>query len=446
MDCQICLEAIKGWNKKIACSHCNKDCCTSCAKTFILSKLSEPVCMHCSKDWNRDFMSNNFTQKFMNKEYKNHRENVLFERQVAMLQETQKEAERRKNIKQVTDEMKIIDAKMKKLRLKKRELQQKKWKLQNPSQAEEEEKVKKEKFYGHCPKEGCRGFINSSWKCGICDTKICKSCKEDITDTEDHTCNPDIVASVRALKSESKPCPKCKIPIIKSSGCRQMWCTQCHVAFDYYSGEIVRRGTIHNPHYLEWQRNNAGFQQPGNACGRDRLPNENFYALIQPFHGKKKADYFHHFNRFLNHCATIERGNYEVDINNYDVGEYLELRIKLLLNQISESEFKTKLQRNEKKVNKKYEIFLVVDMFVETGRDILDQAFRNERTFTGNISKEKMKETKKMVKELINYTNTSLEKIGKSYKNKVPQIILETEVYPRWQNRAGEEYIEFKLA
>ena len=33
-----------------------------------------------------------------------------------------------------------------------------------------------------------------------------------------------------------------------------MWCTQCHTAFSWKSGQIQTR--VHNPHYYEWLREN----------------------------------------------------------------------------------------------------------------------------------------------------------------------------------------------
>ena len=35
-----------------------------------------------------------------------------------------------------------------------------------------------------------------------------------------------------------------------------MWCTQCHVAFSWRTGEIDH-GNIHNPHALAWKRKNG---------------------------------------------------------------------------------------------------------------------------------------------------------------------------------------------
>ena len=83
--------------------------------------------------------------------------------------------------------------------------------------------------------------------------------------------DPDTKATAELLSKDTKPCPKCSIPIHKLEGCDQMWCTQCHTGFSWKRGTIENR--IHNPHYYEWQRQNNGGQAPRNPgdfeCGRD---------------------------------------------------------------------------------------------------------------------------------------------------------------------------------
>jgi hypothetical protein len=130
------------------------------------------------------------------------------------------------------------------------------------------------KFIRSCVNESCNGFLNEDWFCTLCNHSTCKECNCLIkkgsplegsvsttvlplegsvsTTLEQHTCNPDDVASAKLINTDTKPCPTCKTGIYRISGCNQMWCIQCHTAFDWTTGKIETY--IHNPHYYEWMR------------------------------------------------------------------------------------------------------------------------------------------------------------------------------------------------
>jgi hypothetical protein len=86
-----------------------------------------------------------------------------------------------------------------------------------------EEKVKaedsKKNYIRNCPNNSCRGFINEEWKCGLCGTKICKKCFEQVEDEKSHKCDPNIIETNKLIAKDSKPCPKCNCLITKLSGC-----------------------------------------------------------------------------------------------------------------------------------------------------------------------------------------------------------------------------------
>ncbi len=150
-----------------------------------------------------------------------------------------------------------------------------------------------------CPAEGCRGFLNGKWVCGVCDTAVCRHCHEVVdlavwavpahcwldaegagvrepeevaperrvlrsgaADAEPerrtwHRCSPPAVETARLLVKETKPCPTCRALISKIDGCDQMWCTQCQTAFSWATGQ-KEEGRVHNPHYYEWLRRTQG--------------------------------------------------------------------------------------------------------------------------------------------------------------------------------------------
>lgn len=106
-------------------------------------------------------------------------------------------------------------------------------------------------FIRGCPATGCRGFLNETHRCGLCDGEFCRDCLESLS--ANHLCDQAIAASVAAINREAKPCPSCATLISKIDGCDQMWCTQCHTTFSWSTG-CKETGITHNPHYYEWMR------------------------------------------------------------------------------------------------------------------------------------------------------------------------------------------------
>lgn len=132
----------------------------------------------------------------------------------------------------------------------------------------------KREFVMRCPDDGCRGFLSTAYKCGVCTKYTCTQCHVVLGESkpDDHVCNKDDVESAKAIKAETRPCPKCGTRIFKIDGCDQMWCIMdgCHTAFSWNTGHIVT-GVVHNPHYYEWLRRTGGGQAPREAgdipCG-----------------------------------------------------------------------------------------------------------------------------------------------------------------------------------
>jgi len=82
----------------------------------------------------------------------------------------------------------------------------------------------------------------------------CSQCGVHQEENTTHVCHPEHLTNWKTILETSVPCPGCKIPIQKSSGCYQMWCTLCCTAFDWKSGQLLVTHQFHNPHYSEYQR------------------------------------------------------------------------------------------------------------------------------------------------------------------------------------------------
>jgi hypothetical protein len=85
----------------------------------------------------------------------------------------------------------------------------------------EEKKVEAKKFVRRCTADGCKGFLSSVWKCGVCENWVCPDCFEVKGKEKDvaHTCKPENIETANLIKKDTKPCPSCGEMIMKSEGC-----------------------------------------------------------------------------------------------------------------------------------------------------------------------------------------------------------------------------------
>ena len=194
--------------------------------------------MGCKNLWSREFVDSFCTKIFRNSELRRHRENVLFEREKIRMPETQPDVERilamrhlnfvlgeqrnrlvrlhnrytaqgisfeaRKHLKELQDLNAEMTQTFEDLN-----------KLRNGATVGDHSQplalVRK------CPTEDCKGFMNEEWFCGLCKNTFCEHCNELVNDQ--HECDPGAVETMKLLKKDTKPCPKCGTMIHKLSGC-----------------------------------------------------------------------------------------------------------------------------------------------------------------------------------------------------------------------------------
>ena len=89
--CNICTEKFnKSTRSEICCEYCDFEACNTCCRKWMLNE-SQPKCMNqsCDRIWTRKFISKHFPKSFIHSEWKEHRENVLLQQEIALLPETQ---------------------------------------------------------------------------------------------------------------------------------------------------------------------------------------------------------------------------------------------------------------------------------------------------------------------------------------------------------------------
>ncbi len=419
-DCNVCCEKFNISNRaKVNCNFCNFESCRKCTQKYLTDITTDAHCMQCKNIWNREFIDSACTKSFRNRELKQHRENILFEREKCFLPDAQVILARRKEKQRIISEN---DKKIQEMYAQIRELDYQNTLVRIEGDATPD--TERRKFVRKCPVTECRGFLSTQWKCEICENNICHECNE--IKGDNHICEANAVETMKMLKKDTKACPNCGTMIFKISGCSQMWCPDCHTAFDWNTLRI-EKGIIHNPHYYEFQR--LGGNAPRNhgdiPCGglpsltelytkcriRQEPPRHRYYVNQPTIPSETKIIF--DFHRTINHIDQVEIYAY----NRNEVENNIEIRIKYLANELSEEEYKFILQKNEKAREKRRDILNILTMFSQSGSDLLRQFVNSD------IS---MDQFSSIITNLREYTNDTLRTISKRYTCVVPQINIET--------------------
>lgn len=415
-DCTICCEKFNlTCHKKVECNYCELECCRKCIQKYLTDITTDAHCMQCKNIWNREFIDSACTKHFRNKDLKIHRENILFEREKCFLPDAQVIVARRKEKTRLIEENKI---KIREFMLKVDRLERENAHiLLEGDLVPGGELSERRKFIRKCPVSECRGFLSTQWKCELCENRICHECNE--VKEDPHVCEAGAVETMKLLKKDTKACPNCGTMIFKISGCAQMWCPDCHTAFNWNTMQI-EKGIIHNPHFYEFQR--LGGNAPRNAgdipCGGMPDISELYtkckikyqetirYRYVAPMIPLESKIFFD-FHRIISHINQMEIHGYRVPCENNT-----EMRIKYLTNSLTEDEYKFTLQKNEKAREKRRDILNILTMFTQTGADILRQFVNGELLENGTD----------IIHNLRDYTNETLCTISKRYSCVVPQL------------------------
>lgn len=425
--CSICIEPYnKVANTEVKCCFCDKSSCRRCIQTFLTTSTNDPHCMHCSKAWDREFIDDTLTMTYRMGDYKKHRENVLLEREIALMPATQHRAEQVRSAEKMEREVVFpLNDTLRKLYEKETEIKKdinRIYTLRADALYQVRllrdgrgEKVKVEtQFVRKCPDGECRGFLSTAWKCGLCSKWACSDCHEIKGDDRDseHTCNPDNVATAKLLAKDSRPCPGCGTVITKIEGCDQMWCPQCHCAFSWRTGQ-KETGVVHNPHFYEWQRKQNGGVAPrvaGDvACGGIPAYHDVRARLIGLF--PKEQEQVLNFHRIVSHVQHVEVARYHNVFNQLDNQD---LRIMYLLGNLDKELLKVEIQKREKRREKERAIRRAMEVLVQAGTDLI----RRIMAETDPSNKRKIMEE---VDALRIYVNELLAKIHDRLKLSVAQ-------------------------
>lgn len=481
MSCQICDEKLnKSTRKPVECILCEGDpkpsCCLKCFTTFLLTSSNiNPSCMFCKNELTLDFV-HEIASKTFSDQYNNYRFEKRFEIEKSRLPETQEEANRIKwtiqkerqmiklhnqravihyqkkiitddlkfvnrqkiapvELNQMNDELKRLSAIYTDLNIQYHRVNSQRWyngqammydeyriAIREAAAAGGEEGKREERktFIKACPDNTCRGFLSTAYKCGTCDKYFCPDCNEvkNARNDDAHVCNEETKATMELIKSDSKPCPKCHMMIFRISGCPQMWCVQCHTAFNWNTG-IIDDGHVHNPEYFRYLRE-TGQNIPRNPndvifvnrCMRLPSASELRRAIgYGELHGKQHL--WTGWYDFLNHVRGYMMPH---EIRNFRDMDYSEYRIAYLNDEITEEDWKKTLKMKMKKHELQMERYLILDMFCNVITDLFINLMENKDldVFSDNSVK------------IFEYTNTQMEKLNKKFSSKDTRYFLDS--------------------
>ena len=467
-ECPICCEYYnKSVHSSVSCEYgdCKFTACKKCVRHYLLGTTSEPACMKCKKTWSQKFMVLNLNRSFVLAEYRNHRSSILIGVEICKLPEAMVIVERYQRSDKIIEEARsmqscidnviaerkllydksdILTAKIKKLQSKQNKKYEEAYMVRNNGNVKANDK---KRFIMACPYDKCRGFLSTQYKCGICDRHTCPKCTEVIglDQTTQHVCNEENIKSTELIKKDTKPCPSCGTRISKIDGCDQMWCTECHNAFNWKTGKIDN-GVVHNPHYYHYHQNNNTVLQrtPGDiVCGG--LCD---YQYIQPFIikkmiiettietistrriGRERTRYIHKYaypdlvielprlHMTLNHIIHVIIEDMRLKIT--ELQDFESDRVSYLLNVITMDELEKKVCKSDDMRRKQVELLHIYELFSTRGIE----------TFTA-LTQSKLDDSEyheyvaKLMEELHNlreYCNTQFETISMTYNRRTPLL------------------------
>jgi hypothetical protein len=390
----------------------------------------------CGRTWSETFVYKAFSSDLREK-YKEHKKTMLYAREKSLIPDTiplfearQKEKSIQKELTKLTNQNRKIQDQM----------------LALNQILRDGIKIQKSEYLFKCPLEKCKGFVKRNYMCSSCEVVFCKECHcllSKSTRSGDHKCKKEDVVNVKEIMNSTRPCPKCATRISKINGCDQIFCTNCHTAFSWNTGEIDT-GPIHNPHYFELMRKKGAMRTPGDVpCGG--LPQLRIYSLGLPFMKQNLPDVDGAFRRIAEVSHTLA---------NIRLPTMENLRLRYLEGKISEKEFPEQILKIESEIEAWTELRQILQAFEAVGIDFVRDLNESLQELSKQIVKKsksgpkpkrrggkrrtittvvdgKEKETEKIVerfvknmKTIISFTNEALGELDKVYNIKTYKIEL----------------------
>lgn len=482
--CVVCSDRFTSIvRKKTTCTYCKASACSKCVEHYLLTRHEDAHCLHCRVNYNDTTLHEICTRTYLQQTYFKHRQEVLINRERANLPPLQEAAHREKATRETQAQVNAICAEISafaaeraklmeryqivyvdyyrnlntnperlaemnrlmaqsdELRTRMREKRDLIHSLRWPPQArqaheraaeEEKKEDEKKRFVRRCTRDGCKGFLSTAWKCGMCEWYSCSKCfavkgkEHDVA----HECKKEDVETADLIRKDCKPCPKCGEFIQKTSGCEQMYCVCCQTPWDWITGKIVTSGPIHNPHYYEWLKRTGGAvpRNPNDVpCGG--FPGA--WELVRHPRGMKRhvSNLFYEFHRICMELQDISTRTYR---SHLDQEGTTRINIGYLLGDTDEKKWGRLLATNEKKRKRDAEIQEVLGAFRMVAVELINRVQNYSEKGVLSFYHMHPLDAEKYIKALhveitalINMINDAMKNISVSYSYSVPCIMSE---------------------
>ena len=471
--CFVCCEKFnKSTNAKITCpvDSCKYEACKKCIRTYITNSSNDPHCMSCKTQWNHKFLLDNLNRSFIDTDYKKYRKTLLTDRAISKTPELMNQVETTKTIEEKTTELNELvkqHAELRKLLAEaKKSIDNKRLEIYRLKSGEDPSTLEKKEFIMPCPSDTCKGYLSTQYKCGICKLYTCPDCHEIIGDCKNHPhqCKEENIQTTRLIKKDTKPCPKCGTRIFKISGCDQMWCTQCHVAFSWNTGRVVMDGNIHNPHYYQWMKENGTNAVPRNPgdqiCGglvayyqfnsvsrfiRDKLNTPEYFSYLKSnplfsrfsekfnvFDLREFSSILTNLHRMVNHISNYEIVTYRNNVRDLlNVDKYT---VDYILNKLTREQLSNIIVKNDVNRKKTNDILNVWELLNVVGIEKFNNIYNfytNIDTLSKKIDSNKVIQFIELITNSINeynqlicYCNRQLITISHTYDKTVRLLLI----------------------
>jgi len=324
------------------------------------------------------FLVEKIGKTFVNGPLRKYHENPLFEREKALLPETQP----------LVEWERIRRTEMAKTRF--RQIPQIPPRpvigTEGSNQGESDKKVDPLFIVFPCPKNTCRGFVIRG-RCGVCSENICVLCRE-LKETN-HICDKNAVENVSAINTECKSCPQCATMIFRTQGCDHMKCTACNSHFDWQTGRLLKISSNHHYDNVAIFAVNIATRDrevSDGVCEDDRdvdllhnhIPRDVFEELFNVTNvfktHIKMRELFHEFIGVLYDDPDVIRATktskfMERNIIAHTSNSLLNDRVKFLMNELTEAKWKSRIYTLEKQKDLYLHVAEVLNIYLTTVRD-----------------------------------------------------------------------------